>query len=452
MHEGNPVNSRSGAGKAPAPADLELVASAERRLIRPTHSYRHAVFAIKVGHVPPSASEERMPLTLALVLDRSGSMAGAKLATAKRAALAVLANLDERDRAAIVVFDDRIDLLQAREPVTIALQDRVRRRLERVEARATTALHQGWLTGCQTIAGDHTPQAEGTLARCFLLTDGLANVGLTDPEAIASQAAGVRENAGISTSTFGIGADYDEGLLGPMAVAGGGQFHHLRATDELARAFAGELAELLAVAAKQVRLEIALAPGVTADVVSAYWASPVQGGLLSVAIGDLLAGEERLVVIRFGFPPHSGQEEQTLRARLTWSDGRRDLEGPWRELYFTYADHAACDAEGRDANVMHWVGLHHAERAKRQATDWSRRGEAEKARADLRRVTKHIARYGGADPDLQAAIEELRALQEEVARGPLPAMCCKEVMYESLIASRMQRDHRSEFDESAPLR
>ncbi|HAH15345.1 MAG TPA: hypothetical protein DCL45_04785, partial [Chloroflexi bacterium] len=40
--------------------------------------------------------------------------------------------------------------------------------------------------------------------------------------------AGVREHARITTSTFGIGDDYAEELLQPMAVAGGGQFHHLR--------------------------------------------------------------------------------------------------------------------------------------------------------------------------------------------------------------------------------
>ena len=38
-----------------------------------------------------------------------------------------------------------------------------------------------------------------------------------------------------------------------MAVAGGGQFHHLRSADEIATTFAGELGELFQVAAGQAR-------------------------------------------------------------------------------------------------------------------------------------------------------------------------------------------------------
>jgi Ca-activated chloride channel family protein len=98
-------------------------------------------------------------------------------------------------------------------------------------------------------------RADATLTRCFLLTDGLANVGLTDLEQIAAQAAGVRTHAGVGTSTFGIGDDYAESLLGPMAVAGGGQFHHLRTPVDIARTFLGELAEMLCAAALNVLLE-----------------------------------------------------------------------------------------------------------------------------------------------------------------------------------------------------
>ena len=154
----------------------------------------------------------------------------------------------------------------------------MREALALVQARASTALHQGWLTGCHAIAADEpAARAQGSrgrapaVARCFLLTDGLANVGLTDPEQIAAEAAGIREHAGVGTSTFGIGEDYDEDLLAPLAAAGGGQFHHLRTAEEITRTFVGELGELLAVAAGRVVLELDPDPGVTAEVVSAYW-------------------------------------------------------------------------------------------------------------------------------------------------------------------------------------
>ncbi len=185
-------------------------------------------------------------------------MHGSKIATARDAASAVVAGLDDRDRLAVVVFDDRIDVLQPATPASAEVRTSIRTALQGVDARGSTALHEGWLSGCREIASDaeSTAAERSRLARCFLLTDGLANVGLVDPEQIASQAADIRRTAGVGTSTFGIGLDYAEQLLGPMAVAGGGQFHHLRTPADIRQTFAGELAELLSVVASSVRLEL----------------------------------------------------------------------------------------------------------------------------------------------------------------------------------------------------
>src|SRR5262249_26850714 len=94
---------------------LILTPRPERYLIRPTGGFRHIDFALRAP--PQSTRAHRPPLALALVLDRSGSMHGTKIVTARDAASAVVAGLDERDRVAVVVFDDRIDVVQ---PATLA--------------------------------------------------------------------------------------------------------------------------------------------------------------------------------------------------------------------------------------------------------------------------------------------------------------------------------------------
>lgn len=422
---------------------LALDAAPERLRIRPVPSFRHIDFRIRVAG-RDDATADRAPVTLALVLDRSGSMSGEKLATAKRSAAAVLNRLDERDTVAAVVFDSHIDVVQQAAPATAQTKAHALAALEAVQARASTALHEGWLTGCQAIASD-SPAAQGRgPARCFLLTDGIANVGETDPEKIASDAAAIRERTGISTSTFGIGDDYQEHLLAPMAVAGAGQFHHLRSAADIAYALPGELGAALAAVASQVRLELRVDPGVSVDVVSRYWpAEVVPGSQWSIAVGDLVGGEERHVVVRFGFPPPSGPSGKTVRARLVWRAAGLEHATDWRAVQFTYADHQTCDLEARDASVMHWVGLHHADRAQIEAARLNRLGQFEAARDLVHRVAGRIEEYAGGDPDLQRASQELLALEHVVGSQPLAAPVAKEMTYQRQRASRAQADYRS---------
>jgi Ca-activated chloride channel family protein len=432
----------NGAAPLGAATRVQLDARPERRLIRPSGSRRHVDFALRV-EAEPAAGRPRPPLTLALVIDRSGSMARGKLATAKQAALAVVDRLDERDQAAVVVFDDHIDVVQPAVSMTAADRQRVHSALAGVEARGSTALHEGWLVGCENIAAEQAERGD-RLARCFLLTDGLANVGTTDPEQIATEAAGVRERAAICTSTFGIGADYDEGLLGPLAVAGGGQFHHLRRPEEIARTFVGELEGLFAVALRGVRLEIEAAPGVQAEIVSEYWVTPAADGATrwTVALGDLGAGEERHVVVRLAFPPGAVGTSHGPRARLVWAAHGGEARSAWQEVRFTYADHAACDGEAHDAAVMHWVGLHHAEKAEREALAQNRRGDFAGARKTLDTVRRRIASYAGADQALQERAEALEALAPAAA-APMAPMVAKEQYAEAQRRSRGQVDRRN---------
>jgi hypothetical protein len=423
---------------------LHITATPERRLIAPSGSFRHIHFHIQVAAQPVTAAQPRPPLTIGLVLDRSGSMHGQKIATARMAAISVLDRLREQDRVAAVIFDHQIDVLQEAAPATAEVKARLRAELSSVQARGNTALHEGWLTGCRVIA----PEAvtDDRLSRCFLLTDGLANVGLTNAEQIATEAAGVRANAGIGTSTFGIGQDYDESLLGPMAVAGGGQFHHLREATEIATTFLGELGELLAVAARNVCLELQGGPGITAELVSAYWlSSPVNAEpQWLISLGDLLAGEARDVVVRFGFVGETQQMRQVLRARLRWTDASGEHTTPWTAVVFESANDAMRRAERADPSVLQVVGVHHAERAQRRAIELSRGGDVDGARKLLTTVAARIAEYAGADAQLQQAVSALHAAEQNLQIQGYAPLVAKEAYYGSQRRTRAQRDLRSQ--------
>src|SRR5215475_5819812 len=118
---------------------VELAMLPERRLIG-AGSLRHIDFHVRVAEARHQQAR-RAPVAIGLVLDRSGSMSGHKIETARQAALAVLERLTDADRVAAVVFDDRIDVLMDGAPATPETRARLRAELAAVEARGSTALH-----------------------------------------------------------------------------------------------------------------------------------------------------------------------------------------------------------------------------------------------------------------------------------------------------------------------
>jgi hypothetical protein len=199
------------------------------------------------------------------------------------------------------------------------------------------------------------------------------------------------------------------------------------------------------VAARRVRLEIEVEAGVTVEVVSEY--RPTRGGerlRWVLFVGDLLAGEERHVVVRFGFPPGAPQARRAVRSRVVWmsEDGERRTE--WQEIAFTYAGHAACDAEQYNPRVMHWVGLHHASRAQMEAPVLSRRGDTDGARHRLRSVARRIEHYAAGDGDLLQALRELEQAERDLQNSDPEVH--RERYFKSQTAARGQRDLRGPGD------
>jgi hypothetical protein len=92
--------------------------------------------------------------------------------------------------------------------------------------------------------------------------------------------------------------------------------------------------------------------------------------------------------------------------------------------------------------VMHWVGLHHAEKTRAQALALFRRGDMDGAVRALEAVAKRIREYAGNDHDLVRAVEALEELRRTFVEKRMTEGLAKETLYSSHLGSRMQRDHR----------
>jgi Ca-activated chloride channel homolog len=202
-------------------------------------------------------AQRRPPLNVALVIDRSGSMADEnKLEYAKTAASALVDRLGPHDVFSLVAFDDNVQVMVPAQTVTD--RQRIKRRIAQLSPGGSTDIYSA-LRVAYAQAQPHVT-AEG-VSRVILLSDGEVTAGISDePQFQALAASNVDRD--IQTTTVGMGVEFNESLMMAIARDGKGNYHFLREAPDTQRVFAKELDELTHVVAKAVRLRIRLAAGV----------------------------------------------------------------------------------------------------------------------------------------------------------------------------------------------
>jgi Ca-activated chloride channel family protein len=253
-------------------------------------------------------------------------MEGEKMVRARDAAMFCVDQMLPSDRLSVVTFDDRIEVLFESEPVTNkqAMKDLI----ARIGARGSTALHEAWVRGGLTVSEQLLDQG---INRVLLITDGLANVGITSTDEIVTQAMGLWQR-GVSTSTIGIGADFNEDLLMPMAQSGGGNAWHVVEPDDMQRIFQIELEGLIAQFAHTVSLSLIPADGVRIiDCLNdfeltdtgRYRLPNLQAGspldiVVQLKVGAQDVGTQlRLLDLRLGFTPQEMKDAEVLKQAHT---------------------------------------------------------------------------------------------------------------------------------------
>lgn len=255
---------------------------------------------VQAPDTPAVEKKARKPYHLALVIDRSGSMAGEPLVEAVRCVRHMVDRLEPTDTASLVVFDDRVRTLAPAAPVG----DRkvLHLALSQVHSGGSTNLHGGWQAGADGLL----PGAAGAaLARVILLSDGNANVGaMTDTPSIAACCAKAAE-AGVTTSTYGLGRDFNEDLMVTMAERGGGNHYYGDTAADLFEPFAEEFDFISNLYTRHVRLSLAAPQGVTIRLLNDY---PVDGDVMPVIrLPDIAFGAEAWALVELAVPASLAQ-------------------------------------------------------------------------------------------------------------------------------------------------
>jgi Ca-activated chloride channel homolog len=400
---------------------------------RPVRSTRfYLVTTVVAPTIEESERSDRPPLNLSFVVDRSGSMSGGKLDLARQGVEYAVSLLNRRDTISLVVYDDTVDLLLSQRKAGRDARDKAIRRLRRIQPRGSTALAEGWATGCAQLAplADEDRQA---ICRSILLTDGLANVGETNPATLARDA-GELAARGVTTTTFGVGDYFDEVLMAGMADSGRGRYHYIPDSAGIIPVFAGELGELLHVTMRDARFSLSLPSGWQARTLNDL---PLETSRhkVTVELGDISSGDTRSVIWEVTAPAATLGDLQSIGISLAWksADGTELLSERMTQDIET-SEHAG----PANSSVQDRLAVILGARARAEALEHNRAG-----RYDL--AARAVQQVRNAMPSSAAGIEqmaELDAFSDQIA-APLSSAELKDHHFRSRRMSRSQKDYAS---------
>jgi Ca-activated chloride channel family protein len=235
-----------------------------------------------------------MPLNIALVIDRSGSMDGTgptgtnKMQDAKKAAKALLEQLTEGDRFTVLSFDDGAEVLASGPGIPARIAE-AKRRIDRLSARGGTDMVSGLRDG---IAQAKNAYAANRSNRVILISDGVPNT----QDGLVEMARGAT-SLGINVTTIGVGTDYNEDLMSSLADAGAGNYYFINDAKALAGVLKKELDQAMAVVGREAVLKVTFAPALTPVKVYGYDAQVIADQAI-VSLGDVFGGQTAEVVLK----------------------------------------------------------------------------------------------------------------------------------------------------------
>jgi Ca-activated chloride channel homolog len=256
------------------------------------------------------------PTAFTVALDRSGSMSGAPIEHAKQACREVIKNLRPEDYFSLVVFDTSAQ-------VVIPLEQPVNRHgwyqmIEQIQPGASTNLMGGWLLGRdELIKAQKTADGIAPIRKILLLTDGHLNAGITEPDQVEALTRAGIEKDEIRTSCLGFGDGYNENILAAMSKVGQGQLHDADSPEKFPIILADELDGLQKITVQNLRLRIQ--PKLFCNAWKQYGDYPqvqLPDQRTEVALGDLVSGEERHVVLMLDVLPLPLLPDGSLPASL----------------------------------------------------------------------------------------------------------------------------------------
>jgi Ca-activated chloride channel homolog len=259
------------------------------------------------------AAKTDQPISLALVLDTSGSMSGAKMEDARKAAHQLVDLLTERDELALVSFGTEITVAERR-AINAESRASFHAAIDALQPAGSTNISGGLERGLSALRG------AGGGKRLVLVSDGQPTVGLISDYELAGLVGRVHDES-ITLTALGVGADIDGALMLHLAERGGGMYGYLKDAGALEEILGREVTAARSAFARNVelrfdptRMSIAEVPGRHLEWVDGQ---PV------LHLADLRPNMPTRVLVKLSSVRASPGDFVRLGATVTW----RSLEG-----------------------------------------------------------------------------------------------------------------------------
>ena len=377
----------------------------------------------------PGESQHKVtPKRLALVVDRSGSMSGQPLAEALKCVTHIADRMTAIDQMALVVYDDTVNTLVPLTPMVSALA--IHQAVANVDSGGSTDLFAGWDEGARQLEGG----VKESISRVLLLSDGQANQGLQNIDAIAKHCQEWLVK-GVSTTTVGLGRGFNEDLMIAMARAGGGQQYYGQTASDLYDSFDEEFSLLQALCLRQLDIKLIPAAGVIIETVGLVQ----QNADGTYRLSDLAWGSQASLMLRLHISPSAVGDVRdllavTLNARTL--DGQ-NVMAQASMLRLPTGDQAAFDAAPADEYVFSRLQELEFGTASQALRELARRGDTRGVQGMLDALERRFAQH----PWLRDKLARLRILAEQDAE-----MMSKEVLFsQRKMSSRLSASYEMAY-------
>ncbi len=266
------------------------------------------------------ADAERPPASLTFVVDTSGSMERQnRLGLVKTSLQRLVTELDDDDTVALVTYSDNADVILP--PTEVAEAEVILAAIDALGTDGSTNLEAGLQTGYD-LANESF--RDGGINRVILASDGVANVGLTDPDGLVGLIRGDADR-GIQLVTVGVGmGNFNDVTMEQLANDGDGFYAYVNDQAEADRLFSDDLISTLLTVAIDGKIQVEFDP----SAVEQYRLIGFENRAVldddfrndAVDAGELGAGHQVTALYELTLQPGVAASDRLGTAQLRWED------------------------------------------------------------------------------------------------------------------------------------